>query len=216
MVRKLNESSPSPTAGAERQRRRADERRRNILRAAGRAFRRRGVAATGMREIAAEADLSPANLYHYFAGKDEILFYCQDRALARMLEALAAARDGDGPVAARLAAVIRAHARCLLDEVDGASAHLETEGLRDELRERLVAGRDRYERGVRALVAAGVEAGEFAPCDPTLVTRAMLGAINWTARWFRPEGRHSAGEVADTFAAYLVRGLAASPHGGDR
>ena len=52
-------------------------------------FRERGFADTGMRDIAGAADLSPANLYHYFKGKDEILFYCQDRALDRMLAGVA-------------------------------------------------------------------------------------------------------------------------------
>ena len=45
-----------------------------------------------MRDIALAADLSPANLYHYFKGKDELLFYCQDRALDRMLAGVAASR----------------------------------------------------------------------------------------------------------------------------
>ena len=36
-------------------------------------FRERGFAETGMRDIAGAADLSAANLYHYFAGKNEIL-----------------------------------------------------------------------------------------------------------------------------------------------
>src|SRR5947208_15683774 len=59
-------------------------RRLEILRAAGREFRLRGFAATGMRDIAAAAALSPANLYNYFRGKHDILFFCQDNSLDRM------------------------------------------------------------------------------------------------------------------------------------
>jgi hypothetical protein len=35
----------------------------------------------------------------------------------------------------------------------------------------------------------------------------MLGALNWTARWYRPDGPVPAAEIADAFADYLVRGL---------
>src|SRR5204863_5137742 len=61
------ETMPVATrAGRFRLRRRADARRVEILRAAARVFRQRGLAAAGMREIARAADLSPGNLYHYF------------------------------------------------------------------------------------------------------------------------------------------------------
>src|SRR5260370_7358364 len=69
-------------------RRRYFARRLEILRAAGREFRVRGFAETGMRDIAAAAALSPANLYNYFRGKHEILFFCQDNSLDRMISAL--------------------------------------------------------------------------------------------------------------------------------
>ena len=62
---------------------------------------------------------------------------------------------------------------------------------------------------MRALVAEGIKAGEFAAADPALVTRAMLGAVNWTARWYRHDGAKSASEIADSLSGYLVRGLLA-------
>ena len=210
MVLKSNSRSVSG-AGSPRRARRRDARRDDILRAAGRIFRARGFADSGMRDIAEAADLSPANLYHYFRGKDEILFYCQDRAVDRMLGAVAEARRATASHEARLRQVLATHVRTLLDEIDGASAHVHLDVLAAPLRARIVAKRDRYERAVRRLVEDGVRAGAFAAPDPALVTRAMLGAVNWTVTWFRHEGPQATDKLAASIAAYLVRGVVLKP-----
>ena len=205
MVQLLNERSNSE----DRLRRRAESRRQEILRAAGRVFRRRGFDAAGMREIAEEADLSPGNLYHYFSGKHEILYYCQDRALDTLLAALDDACSGTA--AHRLTAVLTAHIRCILDDMEGAAAHLVVDALPPDLRRPIVAKRDRYETGVRKLVEEGEQSGEFNVDEPGIITRAILGSMNWTAQWFDPEGRQAPEEVADIIAAYLVHGLKGEP-----
>ena len=163
-----------------------------------------------MRDIAEAADLSAANLYHYFRGKDEILFYCQDRALDRMLAAVATARRSSGSAADRLRATLVAHLRTLLDEVEGAAAHLAVDALSPVLRARIVTKRDRYERALRRLIEDGAAAGEFVAVDAALITRAMLGALNWTVTWFRPDGPQPADAVGAATAEFLVRGIAAS------
>jgi AcrR family transcriptional regulator len=188
--------------------RRADARRVEILRAAARLFRERGFAAAGMREIAVAADLSPGNLYHYFRGKDELLYFCQDRTLERLLATLAAAHSSDRPLDARLRTLAEAHVRCLIDEVEGSAAHFEVDALPRRLRARIVAKRDRYERGVRALVEEGIRSGAFRAADSEVCTRAFLGALNWTAHWFRPDGPDIPSDVAKAVADYAVAGLA--------
>ena len=206
MVQVLNRSS-NEVPSSERIQRRNEARRLAILRAAARVFRRLGLSATGMREIADEADLSPGNLYYYFSGKDEILLFCQERTLERLLTAVEEASGGSGSCARRLRSLMSAHVHCMLDELEGATAHLEVEALPEAMRAGVIEKRDAYERAVRGLVAEGIQRGEFAQTDPALVTRAMLGAVNWTARWYRPEGPRSVAEIADSLSEYLVRGL---------
>jgi len=198
MVQVLNVSSARQPSARVRQRNEA--RRLNILRAAARVFRRRGIAAAGMREIAEEAGLSPGNLYHYFSGKDEILLFCQERTLERLQAAVDAAR---GTPAERLRNVLRAHVHCMLDELEGATAHLDVEALPKKLRAPMIEKRDAYERAVRAMVAEAMPRG-----DAAVVTRAMLGALNWTSRWYRPDGAQGPDEIAQTLSEYLVKGLA--------
>jgi TetR/AcrR family transcriptional regulator len=186
-------------------------RRLEILRAAGREFRARGFAETGMRDIAEAAALSPANLYNYFRGKHEILFFCQDNSLDRMIAALEKARRMKTSAAARLRLVIVSHLRCLLDEVEGSAAHLLTSALPHREQRYLVAKRDRYEEGVRSLIASGVRSGEFVCDDQALAARAMLGALNWSVQWFRQDGPQTATEIAEGLADYLIQGLLAKP-----
>jgi len=194
-----------------RLRRRYLARRLEILRAAGREFRVRGFAETGMRDIAEAASLSPANLYNYFRGKHEILFFCQDSSLDRMIAALDKARRRKTSAAAKLRLVIVSHLRCLLDEVEGSAAHLLTNALPPRQQRFLVAKRDRYELGLRNLVAAGMRSGEFVSSDAALAARAILGALNWSVQWFSPEGPLSAAEIAEALADYLIRGLLTKP-----
>lgn len=209
MVRKSNGGLPGNGNGDGSPRlRRRDRQRGAILRSAARLFRERGFADTGMRDIAAAADISAANVYHYFDGKDELLYYCQDSALDRMLESVAAARRADPSAAGRLRLILLAHVRTLLDEVEGANAHLHTESLPPKLRTALVRKRDRYEQALRRVIAEGVKAGELVDMDPAIVTRAMLGAMNWTVTWFNPGGASSADAVGDLIARFLVRGIA--------
>src|SRR2546427_12739729 len=191
-------------------------RRLEILRAAGREFRVRGFAETGMRDIATAAALSPANLYNYFQGKHDILFFCQDNSLDRMIAALDNARRMRTSAATKVRMVIVSHLRCVLDEVEGSAAHLLTTALPPRQQRYLVAKRDKYEEGVRNLIAAGMRSGEFAPCDAALAGRAILGGLNWSVQWFNPEGPLPAAEIAERFADYLIRGLLARPGAHER
>ncbi len=211
MVPQSNSGSNGARARTERaqsrRERRRDEERLRILRAAERVYRERGYAAAGMREIAEEADLSPANLYHYFASKEELLFFCQDRALDRLLEALEAARTARGPIDDRLRSFAVEHVLLLIDDAEGSAAHFEFNALSPELRAKIDVKRTAYKDGIRALIALGIRRGELRRCDPTLAMRGFAGALIWTSHWYRPDGTYSPRDVAEQIASYAVAGL---------
>jgi len=185
------------------------EKKREILVAASRVFRAKGLHGTGMRDIAAELGMTVGNLYYYFENKHELLAFCQEdaldglRALASRVRALPERAD------TRLYRLIVGHVELLNEGTPGSLAHLEVEALEGEWRRSALAGRDAYEGAVQDLVSEGVAAKVFRRCDAKVAALALLGALNWTVKWFRPEGKKSAAEIGVEFAELLVRGLLA-------
>src|SRR5438477_6143835 len=134
---------------------RREERRSEILRRAAAAFRERGFHGAGMREIAAAAGMVPGNLYYYFRDKDDLLYFCQRQALARLLGAAQRIAREPGPARERLEAIVEAHVVCLLETTGGSAANLEFRSLPAPRRAEIVAQRDAYERLVRRVVKEG-------------------------------------------------------------
>lgn len=190
---------------------RSGARRLEILAGAADAIRRLGLHGAGMRQIAEACGVTPGNLYYYFRDKQELIYFCQDTTLTALLAVARQARDLR-PAELQLGWLIGGHLRVLLDERAAGAAHLELDGLPPPLYRKLVAKRDRYERAVRELIADGQKRGELRAEDPKLATFALLGALNWAARWYRPGGGYDVEAVARGFAEQLVRGLLPDGH----
>jgi AcrR family transcriptional regulator len=95
--------NPEPKAGEA-----ALDRRSHILNAAERCFVRAGFHRTTMQDVAAEANMSPGNLYRYFRSKEAIVVGISERDRARVIEDFGSLST-DGDFLDRLAALGRKH-----------------------------------------------------------------------------------------------------------
>ncbi|MBK5098234.1 MAG: hypothetical protein JJE01_10660, partial [Gemmatimonadetes bacterium] len=146
-------------------------------------------------------------LYHYFPDKEAILYACHRESLSELGRLLREARRFESG-REQLVYAIREHVRVMTDTLEGSPLAFEVTALSPERQKEIIGARDRYERALRRMIDRGIEQGEFRSVDSKLATFAILGAINWIARWYRPEGSVHADELGEQFAEHLVGGLA--------
>jgi TetR/AcrR family transcriptional regulator len=182
-------------------------RRAEILHAALIAFRENGYHTTTLDDIAERLGVRKTALYHYFPDKESILYECHRESLAEIERLMQEARSCCDRASERLAYLIREHVRVMTETLEASPLAFEVPALSPERRAEIVAARDGYERVLREFIVQGMKDGEFREVDPKLAVFAILGAINWIARWYRPEGAVDAPELGAQFADYLVGGL---------
>jgi TetR/AcrR family transcriptional regulator len=183
-----------------------DRRRKEILHAALGAFREKGYHGTTLDDIAERFGVRKTALYYYFPDKEAILYACHRESLAELDRIVKGARS-HGTAAEQLAYVIREHVRVMTDTLEGSPLAFEVTALSPERQRDVIAGRDRYERALRRIIAQGIADGEFRHVNPKTAVFAILGSINWIARWYRPEGALHSAELGLEFADHLVGGL---------
>jgi AcrR family transcriptional regulator len=187
--------------------RKTRQRRVEILKSAAAAFRRRGYHGASMGEIARALRMTKGSLYYYFKNKEEILFFCHDYSLDILLDVLERVEAAGGTPPRKLRSLIESFVHHILDDLRGTALTLDFQALSAPLLRRVIAKRDRFDRGIRRLLQEGLDAGAFAPGDPKLLTFAILGAVNWIPRWFDPRGPATSEQIGRVFAEYLVSGL---------
>jgi AcrR family transcriptional regulator len=185
----------------------ANDRRIEILKSAAAAFRRRGYHGASVDEIASALEMTKGNLYYYFKNKEEILFACHEYSLDKLLTLMADVLAEQATPEAKLRRLVLAFVHLILDDLHGTALTLDPEALSPPLLKRVVAKRDQFDRGIRGIIQDGIDQGQFKPGDPKMIEFAMMGAVNWIAKWFDPEGPATSTEIGDAFADYLVGGL---------
>jgi TetR/AcrR family transcriptional regulator len=107
----------------------------------------------------------------------------------------------------KLRALVRGCVHLILDDLQGTALTLDLHALSPPLLRQVIARRDVFDRGLRALIQDGMDQGQFTSGDPKMVAFAVMGAVNWITKWFDPAGAMNADQIGRAFADYLVGGM---------
>jgi TetR/AcrR family transcriptional regulator len=186
-----------------------DGKRRAILRRSAKLFAQNGYDRTSMAEVASASGVSKALLYHYYVGKESLLF---DILHAHLLDLMDAVRSVDTKLAprARLRTLIGAVLDAYRDADDEHKIQInELSKLPAARKKDLIA----LERALVATFADAIAAaipsiaGHQALLKP--VTMSLFGMLNWHYMWFREKGPVSRDDYTDMVTTLLIEGAQA-------
>lgn len=176
-----------------------------IRRAAVSLFAARGYAATGIRDIADLANVTPAALYHYMGSKQGLLCSIMRDGMMDLAEcARAAIVTGSGP-RAELVSLARAHVIHNGENLLKAYvADTEIRSLDGENRDLIVSLRDSYESLWADVITRGVEAEEFRGGNLKMMRFTVIQLCNSIIFWYSPDGPLPLSAIADEMAQYVL------------
>lgn len=176
-----------------------------VLEAATRLFVRQGYHGTSMREVAEEAGVSVAGIYHHYASKERILVALLDVTMAEIAWRVEAARlQGRDPLESF---ALMVEALALFHAVRGDLAFLGASEMRafsPEERSRITGLRDDVQHALDRQAQRCADAGLVPTGDLRTATRAIATMCTSLPSWFRAGGPMAPAEVARRYARFAV------------
>jgi AcrR family transcriptional regulator len=185
--------------------------REKIVKASGPVLKQYGLNGTTIEAIAREAGVDRATIYYYFADKGAIFREAIHGGLTEMVTALEeVAASGDSPevrLRNSMRVVMRAFERhypqLYIFFTEDSSSIID-----NDLNKEIVDSGRRYEDLVGDTVREGIKQGVFrTSLPPKVFAKTVTGMLNWTSRWFVPDGILGADEVADGMADAILNGV---------
>jgi AcrR family transcriptional regulator len=185
-----------------------EQQRDEILRLATAAFAELGYPSASMAQLADACGTSKARLYHYFPSKEAMLYESLDRYTRRLGELVVDVKARGLAPRAELVEMLRA---LLAEYRDSRAWHVallnDVKFLPPEQREHIKA----QEREVVEAIAMTLERvapSRFPEAERKPATMALLGMINFTFAWLRPDGPMSYERYADLVSDLWLKGVA--------
>ena len=195
--------------------------RREILDAAAQAFMEQGYSATSIDTVADILQCTKGRIYYHFKSKADLFFEVHRTGMLLDHGAMRPLAESDAPPEDKLRDMLTEHIRFIITNlpyskvvVQGVKMHLDasTTPKQRETLMSIIALHREVEDMFRSVLEQGIASGAFVACDPHLVVKALLGAVNWMTIWYQQRSaqtdadrQHLIREITD----YAMRGVEA-------
>lgn len=185
-----------------------EDRKQKILDASSQLFAKNGYHKASVSSIAIECDMSKALLYHYYPSKQEILYNVMLEHVEELDVLAKATMETDLPAEAALKKIIEQYLNIyktrvnqhhlLINELDSLTAIQKNKII--EIQNNVV---DVFADLAEAICPTSLERHHA----KTAISMLMLGMINWTYIWYKPEGSISSSQLANIITCLFIDGI---------
>lgn len=191
----------------------------DILDVAAQCFMEMGFQGASIDDVARRLGATKGRIYHYYRSKTDLFFDVHREGMRRLNEAVHAAMQTGSTGRATLNAMLEAHALTMLQNiaylavvVQGVHMHRlgATTLAQRQVLDEIMAIRGDFERLFIDVFHRGQEDGSIRAENASIAVKGMLGAVNWTAIWYRPragETLEHKQEIARELAKRQVEGI---------
>src|SRR5512146_2444605 len=153
------DSSASPWRASRERLRDREVKRDAVIRAAARAFNRKGYHNTSLDDIAAALEVTKPTVYYYVTNKEQLLFECFVAGIEGIRAAVREARSQGAPARERLKAVLRHYGEAVASEFGWCMVRAEDQDLSPDMSAHIKAMKSEIDQGIRRLLREGIQDG---------------------------------------------------------
>lgn len=190
-----------------------------LLDAAAKTFMDLGFNAASVDAIGDTLGVTKGFIYYYFKSKTDIFFAVQQRSMELTRQSIEPISKSNASATRRLHDMAVAHTMLITERLpylrvaaQGLELHLASRTTADERAslEVITKLRDRNQQYYVKVLKDGMQSGEFRSLDPSISVKPLLGALNWTSRWYQPRPNETDADrrrLAEEIASFVVNGV---------
>jgi AcrR family transcriptional regulator len=192
-----------------RERHHYTQRRQQVIAAAAHVFQTKGFAEASINDVAEAAQLNRATVYYYVQSKEELFEIVVMDALERNVDMAEALHQSADDPRSKLEQLVIGLLQSYAEHYPHMNVYIQ-EGVRGSTDDggAIRNLEHRFQAAFTGVITQGIETGTFrSDLSATAVSFGLLGMINWTHRWFRPQGALTAEELGKQFVALMESGV---------